>query len=41
MPFVGKITGRPSVLEGTIEGMIEEANSYLAKGCDMGIDLLG
>lgn len=40
MPFVGKITGRPSVLEGTIEGMIEEANSYLAKGV-YGIDLLG
>ena len=40
MPFVGKITGRPSVLEGTIEGMIEEANSYLDKGV-YGIDLLG
>ena len=40
MPFVGKITGRPSVLEGTIEGMIEEANSYIAKGA-YGIDLLG
>ena len=40
MPFVGKITGRPSVLEGTIEGMIEEANSYLAKGV-YGFDLLG
>lgn len=40
MPFVGKITGRPSVLEGTIDGMIEEANSLLAKGV-YGIDLLG
>jgi hypothetical protein len=40
MPFVGKITGRPSVLEGTIEGMIDEAKSYLAKGV-AGFDLLG
>lgn len=40
MPFVGKITGRPSVLEGTIEGMIEEANALLEKGV-YGFDLLG
>lgn len=40
MPFVGEITGRPSVLRGSIEGMIEEANSYIAKGA-YGIDLLG
>ena len=40
MPFVGKITGRPSVLEGTIEDMIREANEYIAKGV-YGIDLLG
>ena len=40
MPFVGQITGRPSVLEGTIEGMIREAREYLAKGV-YGIDLLG
>lgn len=40
MPFVGQITGRPSVLEGTIEGMIREAKEYLAKGV-YGIDLLG
>ena len=40
MPFVGKITGRPSVLEGTIEGMIDEANGYIEKGA-YGIDLLG
>ena len=40
MPFVGQITGRPSVLEGTIEGMIREAREYLAKGVH-GIDLLG
>lgn len=40
MPFVGTVTGRPSVLEGTIEGMIAEANAYLEKGV-YGIDLLG
>ena len=40
MPFVGKITGRPSVLDGSIEGMIEEANTYLKKGV-YGFDLLG
>ena len=40
MPFVGTITGRPSVLEGTVEDMIREANAYIAKGV-YGIDLLG
>ena len=40
MPFVGKITGRPSVLEGTPKDMIIEANEYIAKGV-YGIDLLG
>ena len=40
MPFVGNITGRPSVLEGTVEDMIREANAYIAKGV-YGIDLLG
>lgn len=40
MPFVGEITGRPSVLHGTVEGMIAEAREYLAKGA-YGIDLLG
>ena len=40
MPFVGKVSNRPSILEGTIDGMIEEANSYLKKGV-YGIDLLG
>lgn len=39
MPFVGKISGRPSVLEGSIEGMVEEAKEYLEKGV-YGIDLL-
>ncbi len=40
MPFVGKITGRPSVLEGEIDEMIAEAREYLAKGVH-GFDLLG
>lgn len=40
MPFVGTITGRPSVLEGTPEQMIKEAKSYLEKGV-YGFDLLG
>lgn len=40
MPFIGKVTGRPSILEGTIDEMIEEANQYLDKGV-YGFDLLG
>lgn len=40
MPFVGKVTGRPSVLTGTMEEIIDEAHGYLAKGV-FGIDLLG
>lgn len=39
MPFVGTITGRPSVLSGSIEDMIAQANDYLQKGV-YGIDLL-
>lgn len=39
MPFVGKISGRPSVLEGDIEDMISEAEGYLEKGV-YGFDLL-
>ena len=40
MPFVGKVTCRPSILEGGIEEMIEQANRYLDKGIH-GFDLLG
>jgi len=40
MPFVGKVTGRPSILEGTAEEMIDQANKYLQKGV-YGFDLLG
>ena len=40
MPFVGKVLGRPSVLDGTCEQMINQANSYIEKGV-FGVDLLG
>lgn len=40
MPFVGKVKNRPSILDGTVEDMINEANSYLQKGV-YGFDLLG
>lgn len=40
MPFVGKIEGRPSILKGSIDEMINEANKYLEKGV-YGVDLLG
>lgn len=40
MPFVGRVTGRPSVLEGTPEDMIAQARSCLEKGIH-GFDLLG
>lgn len=40
MPFVGKVTERPSILEGDIDEMIKEANNYIDKGA-YGVDLLG
>lgn len=40
MPFVGQVSGRPSVLQGTPESMIVEAENCLKKGV-AGIDLLG
>lgn len=40
MPFIGTISGRPSILSGTAEEMIEEANEAI-KGGACGIDLLG
>lgn len=40
MPFVGQVTDRPSVLHGTAEEMIRQAQRCLAKGA-YGIDLLG
>lgn len=40
LPFVGTVTERPSVLEGTVDGMVEEARRCLEKGV-YGFDLLG
>lgn len=40
MPFVGTVKDRPSVLEGTVEEMVQEAEACLAKGV-CGFDLLG
>ena len=41
MPFVGELSGRPSILGGTIEGMIEEANDLVDNKGIKGFDLLG
>ena len=40
MPFIGKVYDRPSILDGNIDAMVREANTYLNKGV-YGIDLLG
>lgn len=40
MPYVGEITERPSVLDGSIDSIISEAKKCLEKGVD-GFDLLG
>ena len=40
MPFVGQVSQCPSILEGNLEEMVAQANSYLEKGV-YGIDLLG
>ena len=39
MPFCGKVYGSPSVLEGTFDEIIADAEDLLGKGVD-GIDLL-
>ena len=39
LPFCGKVSGSPSVLDGTFEEIIDDAKGLLAKGVD-GIDLL-
>lgn len=39
MPFVGLVSGRPSVLEGDIRAMVGEAQQYIDNGA-YGIDLL-
>ena len=41
MPFVGKISGRPSVLEGEIQEIIDEANNLVDTKGIKGFDLLG
>ena len=40
MPFVGNVSCRPSILEGTVNDMLAEAKRCLEKGV-YGIDLLG
>jgi hypothetical protein len=40
MPFIGRVSGRPSLLEGTAEELIAEAEECLKKGV-WGFDLLG
>lgn len=39
-PFVGKVYGSPSVLEGTVASCLKQENEYREKGV-YGIDLLG
>ncbi len=41
MPFVGKISGRPSILEGSIQEIIDEANHLVDTKGIAGFDLLG
>ena len=40
MPFVGRVSERPSILEGEIDDIISEANCLIEK-CVYGFDLLG
>ena len=40
IPFVGKVSQRPSILEGTVEEIIDEASNLSQKGV-YGFDLLG
>ena len=40
MPFIGDIQGRPSILTGSIDDMVEQANFYSEKNV-FGVDLLG
>lgn len=41
MPFVGKLSGRPSVLDGTIEEIVKEAQELVTQKGIKGFDLLG
>jgi len=40
MPFVGKVSARPSILTGNVDEIIAEAGNYLSKGV-YGFNLLG
>lgn len=40
MPFVGNVYDRPSILEGSVDSIINEAKEYIKKGV-FGFDLLG
>ncbi|MBR6563151.1 MAG: hypothetical protein IKK70_04365 [Clostridia bacterium] len=40
MPFIGEVSGRPSVLKGSAEEMIRETNHHVEHGA-FGVDLLG
>lgn len=39
MPFIGQVTDRPSILSGSLEDMLREAEACIKKGVD-GFDLL-
>lgn len=39
-PFVGKVSQSPSILEGSVDFMLEQTREYMAKGA-VGVDLLG
>ena len=39
-PFVGKVSQSPSILEGSVDEMLEQTKRYMEKGA-CGVDLLG
>jgi len=39
-PFVGKVSQSPSILEGSVDFMLDQTREYMAKGA-VGVDLLG
>lgn len=39
-PFVGKVSQSPSILEGSVDFMLEQTREYMAEGA-VGVDLLG